>query len=104
MAIVDGLIVCVQLHGGAGRGRGRAGREADSLTPGSEFSHPLKERPDCVRVLSDKHLIPTQTHTRTHTYTHAHTRLPGRCMLWNLQKGSECVFISLKYLLDPKTV
>lgn len=58
MAIVDGLIVCVQLHGGPGRGRGRAGREADSLTPGSEFSHPLKERPDCVRVLSDKHLIP----------------------------------------------
>lgn len=72
MAIVDGLIVCVQLHGGAGRGRGRAGREADSLTPGSEFSHPLKERLDCVRVLSDKHLIPTQTHTRTHA--HVHTR------------------------------
>lgn len=70
MAIVDGLIVCVQLHGGAGRGRGRAGREADSLTPGSEFSHPLKERPDCVRVLSDKHLIPTQTRTHTHTNTH----------------------------------
>lgn len=45
-----------------GRGRGRAGREADSLTPGSEFSHPLKERPDCVRGLSDKHLIPAQTH------------------------------------------
>lgn len=63
MAIVDGLIVCVQLHGGAGRGRGRAGREADSLTPGSEFSHPLKERPDCVRGLSDKHLIPAQTHS-----------------------------------------
>lgn len=37
--------------GEAGGERERGQREADSLTPGSEFSHPLKERPDCVRVL-----------------------------------------------------
>lgn len=101
MAIV-GLIVCVQLHGGAGRGRGRAATEADSLTPGSEFSHPLKERPDCVRVLSDKHLILTHKHTRTKTRTHACAA--HMYALESTEREEMGRHISLKYLLAPETV
>ena len=68
MAIVDGLIVCVQLHGAPSgvKEEERAGMRsgADSLTPVSKFSHPLKERLDCVglfpRATGTQHLIRAQ--------------------------------------------